>query len=328
MRKALLAGAALAVCACSGVPNRPLPALARTVRPVPRSFLEDSISRRKVSGVGLRIYNTGAIRTRGGAVSSMKNWSSRVTLDVPSFLIRHPVQGPVLFDLGLTTATADALGSGFLTSLAVTFDAKPGFDVASQLWAEGVSPDKVRWIILSHLHLDHAGSLAAFKNATLVVSRREWEDQRRRARERPGPKEFDTAMWEGRLPLRLVDLEGAPPFAAFDHGVDLFSDGSVTLVALPGHTAGSMGAWVDLDGGPVLLAGDAAWVVDNYMDLALPDKRAMRDPADYRRSLEMLRVMQEAVPRLVIFPGHDLTPRKLTDRRDLPLAMPVAGTMP
>ena len=54
----------------------------------------------------------------------------------------------------------------------------------------------------------------------------------------------------------------------------------------------------------------------------------MRDPADYRRSLEMLRVMQEAVPRLVIFPGHDLTPRKLTDRRDLPLAMPVAGTMP
>ena len=91
---------------------------------------------------------------------------------------------------------------------------------------------------------------------------------------------------------------------------------------MPGHTAGSIGAWLNLDGGPALLAGDAAWVVDNYMDMALPIDRGMSDPRAYRRSLETIRAMQEALPRLVVFPGHDLTSRKLSDRDDLPLVTP------
>ena len=318
MKRVALLCAAFAGCAFSGVPNRPLPPLRQTVRAVPQSFPEELVTRRNVSGVTLRIYNTGAIRTSGGAVSAMKSWSSKVTLDAPCFLIQHPKEGLILFDTGLTTSTARALGSGMLTGLAVDFKAKPGQDIASQLWAEGVAVDKVKWIILSHLHLDHAGGLGAFSGATVVVSRREWEHQKAQPR---GAKQFDPAALESGPKLKLVDLEGQPPYGAFDHGLDLFSDGTIELVALPGHTPGSMGAWVNLDGGPVLLAGDAAWVVDNYMDLALPEERAMQDPVAYRHSLEVIRAMQDAVPRLVVFPGHDLTPRKLSNRDDLPLAV-------
>ncbi|MBI4422830.1 MAG: MBL fold metallo-hydrolase, partial [Elusimicrobia bacterium] len=217
------------------------------------------------------------------------------------------------------------LGAGALTGLVVGFESEPRLAASAQLARDGVAAEDVRWIVLSHLHADHAADLAAFPKATVIVSKREWEDQKRRAAAKPGPKEFDPAAWEPRLRLRLVDLEGEQPYGAFDHGVDLFSDGAVILTALPGHTAGSMGAWVNLDGGPVMLAGDAAWVVDNVMDLALPHARGMQDPAAYRRSLEMLRAMQAAMPRLVIFPGHDLTPRKLSDRTDLPLSEPPAA---
>lgn len=322
MKRLVAASAAAAFLIGCGVPNRPLPLLERTVRAVSPSFIEGTITNRKVSGVTIRIYNTGSIHTRGAAVSSLKSWSAKVKLDVPVFAIHHPDQGVVLFDVGLTSETVRTLNGGVLTGLVVRFDSAAGADALTQLNADGTAPEAVRWIILSHLHLDHVGDLAAFPKATVVVSKREWEDAKRKRQEKADPKQFDPQAWESRLRLRLVDMDGEAPYGAFDHGLDLFSDGSVILVALPGHTAGSIGAWANLDGGPVLLAGDSAWVVDNYMDLALPHERAMASPADYRRSIEMIRAMQQALPRLVVFPGHDLTPRKLSDRTDLPLVAP------
>ncbi|MBI4346512.1 MAG: MBL fold metallo-hydrolase [Elusimicrobia bacterium] len=319
--KRLAAVAALVLAAC-GVPNRKLPPLERTVRAVPPSFPQSTVVDRKVSGVTMRIYNTGHVRTKGAAVSSLKSWSSKVSLDEPFFAIRHPDQGVVLFDLGLTPESVKPLNAGLVTGLLAKFIALPAGDAATQLKKDGLDPAEVRWIIVSHLHLDHTGDLAAFPKATVIVSRREWEDARRETRPSEDSKFLDAKVWEPRLRLRLIDLDGEAPYGAFDHGLDLFADGSLYLVSLPGHTPGSMGLWANLDGGPVLLAGDAAWVVDNYMDLALPIGRAMADPRAYRRSLETIRAMQAAMPRLVVFPGHDLTPRKLSDRDDLPLITP------
>jgi len=314
-------GAAFLAGACSPAQTKPKspPSFAQGIRAVSRSFIEETLSRKMTSGLSLRVYNTGSIRTRGKAVSSMKSWSAKVKLDVPVFLVKHPTEGFGLFDAGLSSETAHILNGGVLTGLIVSFRSEPGQDAASQLAGDGVPPAEVKWILLSHLHADHAARLDAFPNATVMVSRREWEGQKAKAAADKDPKLFDPAVWEGRLKLRLLDLESQPPFGAFDHALDLFADGSVFAVALPGHTPGSMGAWVNLDGGPVLMAGDAAWVVDNYMDLAMPHPRGMQDPVAYAHSIQILRAMQDAMPLLVIFPGHDLTPRTLTRRDDLPL---------
>ncbi|UFS98085.1 MBL fold metallo-hydrolase [Nocardia huaxiensis] len=59
-------------------------------------------------------------------------------------------------------------------------------------------------------------------------------------------------------PIVHYDLDG-PPVLTFTRSHDLFGDGSVVLVDLPGHTPGSIGVLAHTDRGWVLLAGDAAW---------------------------------------------------------------------
>jgi glyoxylase-like metal-dependent hydrolase (beta-lactamase superfamily II) len=46
---------------------------------------------------------------------------------------------------------------------------------------------------------------------------------------------------------------------------DLFGDGSIMLMPLPGHTAGNTGMFINRSNGPrIFLLGDAAWVAANY----------------------------------------------------------------
>ena len=55
------------------------------------------------------------------------------------------------------------------------FELDAADELAAQLPARGLDPAGVRWIVLSHLHTDHVGNVAAFGQAEVVVTRVEWE---------------------------------------------------------------------------------------------------------------------------------------------------------
>lgn len=270
-------------------------------------------------GLSLTAFNTGSVRTFGRAVSSRRGWLSRATLDVPAFLIRHPRQGLILFDTGLhpDIATRPGKKMGRLNHLLVPFAQSPGQDLVSQLRIAGAAPEDVRWVVVSHLHLDHAGLVDAFPRATVVVDAREWGAQAERSARGKAFPNPDTRELAPRLKLRLVELSSAPAFGPFEHAEDLFGDGSLRLLDLSGHTPGSLGAWVELPGGPVLLAGDASFVVDNHALGALPIRADIHDVALYKSRLALLREAQELFPSLLILPGHDLSPLKNLGREDV-----------
>lgn len=263
-------------------------------------------SARRAAGFALRVYNTGSAVVRGAALSDMKSHSAKVKVDVPAFLLKHPKHGHILFDTGLDPAADKNAAKYCLAHFLSPFAARPGEDVLSRLAAEKMAASEIKWVVISHMHPDHAGLIHAFPEATVLVDEREHRAQN-------APREIAHK-------LRLVDLSSAPAFGAFDHAQDLFEDGSVFLVDLAGHTPGTMGLWANLGDGPVLLAGDASWVLDNHQDLAMPAKSQLHDAAQYRRRLHAMRAMQEEVPQLVIFPGHDLTPLRLQPRADITLA--------
>src|ERR671919_623774 len=51
----------------------------------------------------------------------------------------------------------------------------PEQEVGRQLERLGFSPGEVRWVVMTHLHTDHAGGLHHFPDSEILVSREELE---------------------------------------------------------------------------------------------------------------------------------------------------------
>jgi glyoxylase-like metal-dependent hydrolase (beta-lactamase superfamily II) len=193
-------------------------------------------------------------RTRGVRRYLPGGWGAE-TLPVNVVAIEHPA-GVCVFDTG---QTARAARPGYFPRWypffrLARFELEPDDEAGAQLRRRGIDPARVRWVVLSHLHTDHAGGLAAFVRATLVVSAVEW----RRAQGRPGRvRGYLPLEWPSGGPVVLVGGAAAPAHTfAWEH--DLAGDGALTVVPTPGHTPGHVSLVVRDGARTLLLAGDAA----------------------------------------------------------------------
>jgi glyoxylase-like metal-dependent hydrolase (beta-lactamase superfamily II) len=173
---------------------------------------------------------------------------------VNAFLVEHPA-GICLFDTGQTVRATEP---GYFPRWQpffrlARFELGLHEEVQSRLAELGISPGDVRWVVLSHLHTDHAGGIAAFGDSEVLVSRREWE---RAIGFRGKIRGYLPQHWPGMEP-RLLDLETGG-FGPFSGSHDLAGDGSLLIVATPGHTPGHMSLIVRDEDTRTLLGGDLA----------------------------------------------------------------------
>ena len=120
--------------------------------------------------------------------------------------------------------------------------------------------------------------------ATLLVDRRDWEA----IKARPDRAER-FAPWIG---------GGKVEPLTYDH--DVFRDGSVVMLATPGHTPGHRSLLVRLkDSGPVLLSGDAVHFAENWAKRGVPGFNTSR--AETLASMDRLAaIARQLNARLVI----------------------------
>jgi N-acyl homoserine lactone hydrolase len=166
-----------------------------------------------------------------------------IELPVSSALLRH-AQANVLFDTGCHPTVPEGPEGrwGGLAKLMVPI-MQPGEHVLTGLAGLGLSPDDIDVVVNSHLHPDHCGCNAFFRKATFLIHTDELAAARAPGSEASG---YLTAEWD--QPMPIDEVKGQR---------DMFGDGRIVLLPLPGHTPGSMGALVQLyRSGKFMLAGD------------------------------------------------------------------------
>lgn len=129
--------------------------------------------------------------------------------------------------------------------------------LVEQLAALGVQPQQVGAIAISHYHFDHTGQAPDFQHAKLLI----------------GKADVDALRTSGSAeatPL-LHWLNGGGTLQAVERDWDVFGDGSVVMLDLPGHTPGHHGLLVELPRtGAVLLSGDVAHFRENLHTNGVP----------------------------------------------------------
>lgn len=192
-----------------------------------------------------------------------------VELRVRFGLMDHPRIGPVLIDTGYTRQTVEGARSLALRAYARAL--RPHLNEAGQpsavLSRRGVSPEDVACIILTHFHADHISGLRQFPNARIMacdktfaaISRRgAWANIRHGIFPELLPDDFATRLTGfSTLPRSEVTLPGGQPAA-----VDVFGDGSVLTVDLPGHAEGHVGLFFPSLEMPLLYATDTQWMLE------------------------------------------------------------------
>ena len=169
------------------------------------------------------------------------------------YLVRHGDRF-MLWDTGLSDALIGSPVDNEEQSMSVKRS------LVDQLAQVGVKPEQIEIVGISHFHADHTGQARHFPNAKLVIGEGDWNALK--TSDHPGlkdPKEH-LASW----------LSSGGKVVAAGGDIDIFHDGRVVMLAMPGHTPGHSALLVRLASGPVLLSGDQYHFTEQVANRGVP----------------------------------------------------------
>jgi N-acyl homoserine lactone hydrolase len=207
----------------------------------------------------------------------------------PFYLIEHP-EGTVVVDTGISHDMLDdpaaygQHGAGFMEAFLPTIDYGPDQHPRAHLEDAGYDPADVDYVVMTHLHSDHAGHMDTFPNAEFLVQKQEL-----RYANWPVPVQ-EVFYLEGDFDmLRSADYD----VRALEGPCDVFGDGSVRTIPTPGHTPGQQSVVVELpEEGTVVIGADIAHTKDGYEREHLASFNW-----NLQRSIESLREIKELARR-------------------------------
>jgi N-acyl homoserine lactone hydrolase len=247
------------------------------------------------AGVAQRLYRLDCGRSLANDESVWtpgENVGRSIEFSSTCWLIKHGNEW-LLWDTGVPEATLnDPKGWSTLPKLIVYHLDR---SVTAQLAQIGLKPGDISRVAISHTHGDHIGNVGLFPNSTIMMQRTEYAW----IHSSDGPNDN-----VNQLMALARKLMGTPKnLQLVDGDTDVFTDGSVTLVATPGHTPGHQSLLVHLkNAGFVLLSGDVAHLEENFEKDIVPTLNT--DKAASIASMERIRKLL-ARYRAAFFINHD-----------------------
>lgn len=254
-------------------------------------------------GMKLYVFSSGALTIGKGVLQNFGPMDPPIKIPVGFYLIKHP-KGNVLFDTGNNDkiiTDPSYWGPSFDALKPVN---TPDVAIDVQLKKVGVSPDDVKYVVVSHMHLDHGGNVGKFPNSTLIIQRDEinfamFPDEPFTGAFIPGDS------WALRSPVGSSKPNAMKMVILDNQDMDIFGDGSVIVKSSRGHTAGSQMMLVRLPKlGSTILTGDNVYFRENVEKSIPPNLVLAYDPAGIMRAYEWIRYMA-ATEGADFFTAHD-----------------------
>jgi len=237
----------------------------------------------------MHVLSGGRLRMKRSVYVPVAGPQELVDLPVMCFLLRHP-QGNVLFDTGChpTIAATPEERWGGMAKFMVPLHG-PRENVVDELGTVGLGPRDIDVVVNSHLHTDHCGCNAFFTRATFIVHAAEVATARAADASRKG---YVAADWQHPMPIDALTGQR-----------DVFGDGRIVLVPVPGHTPGSTGALVALDrSGTFFLASDAVALAE----ILAHDYQARNNWDQDQALASMAEIRRIRAHGATVIFGHDL----------------------
>jgi len=246
------------------------------------------------AGTKLYVFSSGSL---GGFPKGALQIGGQGNIDwapVAFYVITHP-KGNVIFDTGnndKTITNADGWWGPLAKGFGLKMTANDAMD--AQLAKIGLKTSDIKYVVLGHMHLDHAGNMQKFPNATFVIQNDEakaawWPDVGYSIYYIPG--DFSESK-----NYKYIRLDG---------NLDLFNDRSIEIVRAPGHTPGSQFAVVRLPKtGTVILTSDVVYLKESLEKNLIPPIPGTWSPQSMYESYQKVRHYRDA-ENASVFYGHD-----------------------
>jgi glyoxylase-like metal-dependent hydrolase (beta-lactamase superfamily II) len=271
------------------------------------SEIDKSLTASKaVDKVGISIIESGEGVTQEGFLFSGGNLLKERKISHIGVLIKHP-KGDILFDTGLGTNIEEQFERhmSFVNKQLFKFTKKD--TIKNILTKNNFDFKTLNFILISHLHFDHASGIKDFPKITIWTTKEEYKHA---MKESASKTAFFQEQYNGSEVKWNFLRFNANRYENFNESYDVYNDGSIVIVALPGHTKGSLGVFVNLKSGKrYFFTGDTTWAREGFerpsekffVSKAIVDT----DVEKLNETIVQVHNLMKQKPEVIVIPAHD-----------------------
>jgi len=273
--------------------------------PAPTFSISDYPIDREVE-LSLSVIETGYAKTPEAFVFKGGSLFKTRKLSHVSLLIQHP-KGTFVFDTGLGSEIEGQFHDNFSFLDRQLFKFRKSSSLRETLIKNKFNPDAIDFILPTHLHFDHASGIEDFPRATVWITKEEYDHA---FSEEASPPAFIKEQYDASfIKWEMIKFKSVP-YEVFEESYDVFNDGIVVLVKLPGHTKGSLGMFVNLKSGKrYFFTGDLTWAAEAFNQPSekhiIARNKVDGDKEQVKEFIVKVHHLMKKKPELIVVPAHD-----------------------
>lgn len=253
------------------------------------------------AGMSLSMLPTGSMKSNAAFAYRGGKFGDEREFAMPAILVRHP-RGNLLFDTGFGR-NVDEHVKTLPALMQMTTTYTKGTPAAEQLNAKGFKIADLAGVVLTHSHWDHVSGLDSLPGVPVWVNAAEQSFIAEQS------SKVAVIGSLGELKYKAYEFDGGP-YLGFAQSHDVWGDGSIVLVPAPGHTPGSIVAFITLPSGKrYALLGDLVWQSEG---INLPAERPWllrriinEDDGLVRENIVRVAAIHRRFPEIAMVPAHD-----------------------